>query len=231
MVRPMVCLLQPRRVIMRAGTLFVLVLAAAVTTTTACTTAPAGPAGSVRERLETADSTELAVATEASAGSITAKRRSAGQWVAGFVELIVERGDLVVTADERGAITLERLAVDLGPIEIPESVLGYPAQLTDVHVEAKQPVRVMTSWTGNDEALATAPVDLALTWSLTIDGRSSPLGAPVLTDVPIELALTGNGRIIHAEARVLSPGIVWSWADLVKLEDLSLILAATTLEP
>lgn len=215
---------------MRAGTELVLVFAAFAIAASACTATPTGPAASVRERLETAE-TPLAITTLESAGSITAQRRSSGTWVAGYVDLTVEHGDLVVTADDRGAITLERLSVDLGPIEIPKSVLGYAAQLTGVHVESKRPVRVMTTWTGDDDASATAPVDLELTWSLTIDGQTSPLGAPHLPAVPIELLLSGNGENVHAEARVLSPGIVWSWADLVKLEDLSLILAATTVAP
>jgi hypothetical protein len=214
---------------MRAGTVLV-ALVVVVAAFAACTATPSGPAASVRERLEAAE-TPLAIEMSESAGSITAQRRSAGQWIAGFVELTVEHGDLAVTADDTGRITLQRLAVDLGPIEIPESVLGYAAQLTNVHVESKRPVGVKTTWTGDDDATATAPVDLELTWSLTIDGHTSPLGAPDLPEVPIELLLSGNGEVVHAEARVLSPGIVWSWAELVKLEDLSLILAAATVEP
>ena len=46
--------------------------------------------------------------------------------------------------------------------------------------------------------------------------------------MPVELVLTGDGASVHAEVRVTSKGTFWSWADLVKLEDLSLTLAATT---
>ena len=207
---------------MRAGILLSLAFAA-------CTSTSTGTPDSVRERLETGE-TQLVVTAD-STGSITARRRTSGGWVAGSVELTVRAGELVATVDARGSIEIERLAVDLGPIEIPKTVLGYAAQLTDVHLESKRPVGVTTSWTGDDEARALAPVELVLTWSLTIDGKTSPLGAPSLPPVPVELVLTGDGAAVHAEARVVSAGTFWSWADLVKLEDLSLVLAAATVTP
>ncbi len=205
---------------MRSGIAFFLVF-------TACATSTDSSPDSVRERLMS-DETDLVIATEESTGSISAQRRGAGGWVAGLVDLSVERGELVVTADARGSITIERLAVDLGPIRIPESVLGYEAELTGVHLEAERPAGVVTTWTGDDQALATAEVALELTWSLTIDGKTSPLGAPKLPPVPLEIELTGDGPVVHAEVRALSAGMFWSWADLVKLEDLSLVLTAAT---
>lgn len=211
---------------MRAGTLLCIALFLG------CTNTPSGPPDSVRERLESDGATALVIAPSDSAGSITAqKRTSGGAWEAGVVALTVRAGELVATADARGAITIERLSVDLGPIEIPKSVLGYAAQLDDVHLASKRPVGVTTTWTGDDAAIGTAPVDLELSWSLTIDGKTSPLGAPSLPAVPIELELTGTGAVVHAEARALSAGVLWSWADLIKLEDLHLILAAATVQP
>jgi hypothetical protein len=182
---------------------------------------------SVRDRLE-ASEIQLAVSGAERAGSITALRRIAGGWVEGSVELTALGGAIVATADARGAIRIERFAVDLGPIEIPESVLGYEAQLTGVHLRAERPTRVATMWNGDDLARATPPLQLELTWSLTIRGQTSPLGAPRPAPVPVEILLTGDGSAIHAEAHARSAGVLWSWADLLKLTDLDLSLTAST---
>jgi hypothetical protein len=208
---------------MRPGLLLFLALS------TACADGVIEPA-TVRDRLESSDAQLIITAAE-STGSITALRRSSGAWVAGTVDFTVKRGELVARADARGAISIEHLAVDLDPIAIPKSVFGYEAQLTDVHLQAERPVGVVTQWSGDDEARATAQVELALSWSLSIKGKTEPLGDVKLPPVPIELVLTGDGASVHAEVRVTSKGMFWSWADLVKLEDLSLTLAAATVAP
>lgn len=208
---------------MRVGTLLFLALAA-------CAQTSADAPETVRERLESSE-TKLLITTAESAGSITAQRRGSGGWVAGKVELTVNAGELVARADARGGIRIERLSVDVGPIAIPQSVLGYEALLTDVHLSAERPAGVVTQWTGDDGARATAELELELSWSLTIDGETSPLGAPKLPPVPLELLVTGDGAAVQAEVRLASTGMFWSWADLVKLEDLSLVLSAATETP
>lgn len=209
---------------MRVGTTVVLV---PVFVLAGCASATVGSSESVRGRLEDSE-TQLLITTAESTGSITAQRRTSEGWIAGTVALTVEGGELVATADGRGAITIERLAIDVGTIEIPPSVLGYEAQITDARLEARRPVRVVTTWIGDDAVHATAELDLELTWSLTIEGEASPLGAPKLMPVPIELELTGDGAAVHAEVHVAAAGTFWSWADLVRLEDLRLVLGAST---
>jgi hypothetical protein len=209
---------------MRATTLLILACAA-------CDTQSADPsgasAGSVRERLETVE-TDLLVSSGDSAGSITAQRRVSGGWSAGYVDLHIERGELIASADSHGRITIEKLEVSLGPIDVPESVLGHGAQLTQVHLETRKPIIVQTTWTTEDEAHGTAQLALDLSWSLTVNGDTSPLGAPTLPPVPVELVVTGDGEYVHAEVRAQATGTFWSWADLVKLENLNLILGAAT---
>jgi hypothetical protein len=185
------------------------------------------PPSSVRERLERED-TALVIRSADSAGAITAMRKTGEDWSAGLVDLAIVDGEIVTSAGTDGAITLERLAISIGPIEVPSSVLGYEVALTDVHVETLEPVRVETSWRGDNDARGTLAIDLELQWSLTHHGSTSPLGAPDLPPVPVELLLSGNAAAVNAELRVHAPGELWSWADLIRLEDLSLILAATT---
>jgi len=194
----------------------------------ACTNnSSSSPPDTVRDRLETGQ-TQLVVTAAESGGSITARRRSGEGWVTGSVELTVKSGELAIHAGPHGAIAIDRIAIDLGPIAVPESVFGHDAQLTDVHLEAQPPTGVVTAWTGDDEARATMQAELALAWSLTIEGKTSPLGAPRLPAVPLEIGLTGDGSAVRAGVRARAPGAFWSWADLVKLEDLNLFLTATT---
>src|SRR5262245_56172853 len=120
----------------------------------ACTNNVTDP-DSVRDRLAS-DTTELAVATASSAGSLPAERRASNGWVAGEVALTVKSGELVASADARGQIAIQHLGIELGPISIPKSVLGYEALLTDIHLQADRPAGVVTTWTGDDEAHATA---------------------------------------------------------------------------
>jgi hypothetical protein len=188
---------------------------------------PDSPPASVRERLER-DETSFAISSTDSAGAITALRHTGDGWQAGLADLEINAGEVAATAETSGAITLERLALEIGPIEIPETVLGYDVQLTDVHLELATPVRIAATWNGDNESRGTAELDLELTWSLTNHGSTSPLGAPDLPPVPVELVLTGDGAVVHAELRVQAPGELWSWADLVKLEDLTLIISAST---
>lgn len=207
---------------MRHGLLLSLALAA-------CTSTSTDTPDSVRDRLES-DSTELVVTAD-STGSITAQRRASGGWVAGTMDLAVKAGELAATVDARGAIKVERFAVDLGPIDLPESALGYPAQLTDVHLVSARPVVVPASWSGGDRGQGTAQIELELSWSLTHHGKTSPLGAPKLPALPVELVLAGSGADVRAEARIAAAGTFWSWADLLKLEDLHLELTAITVTP
>lgn len=208
---------------MRTGVLLVLIV-------TACAQAADEPPATVRERLSIEEA-ELVVAPAASGGSITAQRRSTGGWEAASIALAVRGGELAITADGRGAITIERAALEFAPIDVPRSVLGYPAQLTDVQLASVRPVAASAAWTSDDAASAAAELEFALSWSLTVDGHRTPLGAPPLPPLSVELQLGGDGATIRAAARAHADGIVWRWADLVKFEDLDLTLAATTVTP
>jgi hypothetical protein len=210
-----------RRVIMRAYCLILLCSCSAEVAS------QEEPPGSVRERLER-DDTALAIRSPDSAGTLTAQRRTGDEWVAGLVDLAIVDGEIVTSAASDGAITVERFAVSLGPIDVPASVLGYDVQLTDIHLETASPVRVDTTWRGDDDARGTLALDLVLAWSLTNHGETSPLGAPDLPPIPVELLLTGDAGAVDAELRLRAPGELWSWADLIRLEDLTLILAAST---
>ncbi|HEU0030582.1 MAG TPA: hypothetical protein VFQ53_08115 [Kofleriaceae bacterium] len=169
--------------------------------------------------------------TADSAGAITAARRSTTEpdgWLSGLVDLHMSSGEVVVSADDAGAVTLDRLGLAIEPITIPPTVIGHGATLTNVRVELAAPVVLDAEWVDDDEVHATGSIELQLSWSLTVDGSTSGLGSPHLPAVPVDVTITGDGPFVQSEVRIHAPGELWTWASLVKLEDLELILDAQT---
>ena len=162
-----------------------------------------------------------------SAGAITASRKTSDGWVPGLADLKVEHGTLLLST-EGEVLALEDLVIDLGPIEIPEAVLGYPLELTDIRLSLVERVEVAGAWTSPDEAHGNAKLELLLEWSLVNHGVTSPLGSPDLPPIPVELSVSGTAARVHAELRASAPGELWRWANVFRLEDLSLVIAGDT---
>ena len=210
---------------MRVQSLLLVVLAAC---NTQIVESPESPPASVRERLSEDGARILWNAGE-SAGAITVQRRlGGGGWEAGLVDLTVDHGEVVASADETGTITIERLSFQLEDIAIPESVFNRQASLSKVRAELTAPVRVETVWASDDAAHLTASLDLAFSWALTVNGSTADLGAPDLPPVQLQIDVTGNGSVVHVDVDAGARGELWSWAGLVKLEDLSLVLGGTS---
>ncbi len=209
---------------MRYGLFLLLVTSACNTDVSAPTAAP--PA-SVRERLE--DLTRLQVDAARSGGAITAERHvSGGEWMGGLVDLQIENGELLISSDAPGALTVDGMQITFKPLQIPAGVFGgKDAQLTHVRIDLKNELRAPARWVGDDEVHVDANLDITLSWELTLDGSPAPLGSPKLPLVPVEVVLTGNGEHVSAELRAHAPGELWSWAGLVKLSELQLILSAS----
>lgn len=184
------------------------------------------PAASVKERLASGP-TLLEVAISDSAGAVTASRKTSDGWVPGLADLRIDGGELVLSG-EGDVVRVEEFRLDVGPIAVPETVLGYPLELTDIHLSAIEPVKLLATWSGDDDASGEATIDLLLEWSLLNHGVVSPLGSPDLPPVPVEVSLTGNGERVHAELRISAPGELWKWANVFRLEDLSLVIASDT---
>lgn len=184
------------------------------------------PPASVRERLE--DQTQLLVSATASGGVITAEHHvSGGAWMGGTVDLLIENGELLVSSDVEDTLSIDGLQVSFKPLQIPAGVFGSKdAQLTHVRIDLKTDLRAPAEWISDDEVHLQASLDLALAWELTLDGTPAPLGSPKLPLVPVEIVLTGNGEQITAEVSAHAPGELWSWAGLVKLSELQLVLGA-----
>jgi len=181
---------------------------------------------SVRERLE--DRTRLLVDGPLSGGAITAQRHVAGgAWEGGAVDLHIRNGEVLVSSDASDALTLDGLQVSFEDLQIPPGIFGSrDAKLVNVRLDLRNELRAPAQWLSDDEVHLQANLDVSLTWELLLDGAAAPLGSPKLPLVPAELVLTGTGEHVNAELSVRAEGELWSWANLVKLSELTLTLDA-----
>ena len=141
------------------------------------------------------------------------------------VTLPIESGEIIASADLSGAIVVTGFGLGLSPLALP---IHDDTQLSHVRLDLSTPAPATTTWQSEDAASATASLALALSWSLTVQGTTSPLGDQAFPAVPIALALEGDGAEVGATLTVAAIGKLWRWADLVELDDLSLTLVAAT---
>ena len=187
------------------------------------------PPASVRERLET-DPPRLLWNAGESAGSITVQRRlGGGAWEAGLADLAIDQGEIVTSADaDTGEVTIEKLSFTLKDIEIPATVFNRQASLSRVRGELAAPAIVKTAWANDNDVQLTAALDLSFSWALTVEGNTAELGAPDLPPVTLAIHVTGDGSYVRADVDAGAAGELWSWAGLVKLENLNLVLGGET---
>lgn len=195
---------------------------------TACASnPPEGPAASsVRERL--GQTTKMLVSAPDSTGSLTASRYTHDGWQDGTIAIAIANGELDAVAGANGNLTLGTFSINVGPIDIPQSVFGKPAQLKDVRLVMTGKPPAETAWTDDDDATATANVSLDLSWTLAVDGNAAPLGTQHLGPLPLDVTLSGSGAEVDATIALHATGDLWTWADLLKLTALDLELVATT---
>ena len=190
---------------------------------------PPGPEfTSVQDRLST-QSTRLFISGAGSTGSLDAKRYTAGGWVDGTSAVTITSGELVVKSTD-DQLTAQKFDVALAPIDLPDSVFGKPAQLTDVRVMLASATSATATWTDTDDATATIPLKLDLAWSIAINGGSTQLGAQHLPVIPLDVVLTGAGDHVAASLDLHADGTLWSWAGLIELTQLDLSLAGATVD-
>lgn len=200
---------------------------------TGCATGAPGVDGSstyssVKDRI--AHPTRLYIGPATSTGEITAERYTHDGWVSGTTPLLIAHGELDGNLDKAGKLALSQFEVDVDPIEIPESVLGKPAQLEDVRLTLAKPAVADVVWTSDDDADVTLTLALDLDATMVVDSAASPLGTQHLPPVVITTMITGNGDHVDAQLSLDATGMLWSWADLFKLTELKLSLAAGSID-
>lgn len=196
----------------------------------ACTDVPTngGPSyGSVRERLATAPAS-LFVHDEMSSGMVTAQRRAATGWTTGMTALTVEHGYVRAALDDTGQLAIDQLELGLAPISL-DGVFQKPTQLQNVTLHLTAPARSSMAWTSADDATTTIPLTLDFDWWIAIDGGAPiPLATQHLPTENVAVVLGGTGDHVEASLDLDARGVLWNWADLVQITELSLSLGAET---
>ncbi|MGE0549097.1 MAG: hypothetical protein AB7O24_14385 [Kofleriaceae bacterium] len=169
--------------------------------------------------------TRFVVSTTESAGVVAAERRvPGGGWEATWVDLAIDSGELVLVADETGALTAQRLAFAIRSIDLPEDLLGDNAQITGIRLELVAPARSSTAWLDDERASAAGVIELDLSWRLAVGDAQLQLGTPELSAVPFELVVRGHDQQLDAQLRLHATGELWSWAEVLRLSELRLLL-------
>ena len=185
---------------------------------------------SVRDRLE-AEPTAMFVGATLDAGTLAAEHRTDTGWQGGSASLSIRTGELAVALDTKGALMVSALDLSFDPIDIPPSVFGTPAQLTNVRLQLPTPTAMPVTWRDADDASATLPLELSLSWSLAVNGGVIPLSAQALPPIPFDVSIGGDGDAVTAAFDLHAQGELWSWADLLELTGLDVSAdAATTVE-
>jgi hypothetical protein len=199
----------------------------------ACTapdsSAPTGPSfASVHDRLA-AEPTRLFIPGDGSTGSLVAAHYTSDGWVSGTSSLTIDNGALVahLAGDQLVAQSFE---VSFAPIDLPESVFGKPAQLIDVRVTLASSATAAVSWTTTDDATASLPLQLDLSWSIAVNNAVTPLGTQHLPVIALDLGLTGGGDHVDGSFAIHAMGDLWSWAGLLELSELDLQLTGATVD-
>jgi hypothetical protein len=193
------------------------------------TDAPPSPTfTSVHDRLA-AEATRLFISGQGSSGSLDAKRYTSDGWVDGTSAIAISSGELIVklTGDQLSA---QMFDLSFDPIDLPDSLFGMPAQLTDVRVTLASSASATATWTDGDDATTTIPLKLDLGWSISINGGVSELGAQHLPVIPLDVMLSGAGDHVDTTLDLRGDGTLWSWAGLIELSQLELSLAGATVD-
>ncbi|MDX2090521.1 MAG: hypothetical protein SFX73_21865 [Kofleriaceae bacterium] len=210
---------------MRSLLLLSLATSSLVACTATATSTPDMSSASVRDRLS--KDARLWIAPSELAGAITAEKRESGAWSGSTVDLGIENGELVLSADQ-DTVTVEGFQLSFAPMQLPQGLFGgQTAELTDVRFDLPNSSRSPARWTDNNTASFTAMLELEIHWTLSLDGAPAPLGSPKLPPVPVDVTLGGDGDSIEATMSLHAGGELWNWAGLVKLSELQLSVDAT----
>jgi hypothetical protein len=195
---------------------------------TACTNVPVNENqfDSVRERL-TDEPTSLYVRTGSSFGTITARRRLADGWSTAQTALEIQRGYVRTSIDANGQLAIQRLELDLAPIEL--GIFERPAQLQDVHIRLAQPVMADVAWSSEDDATTAMAMPFEFDWSVKLQGDEPfQLATQRLPETSADVMLAGDGDHVAALIDVKASGELWNWADILEMTDISISLDAAT---
>jgi hypothetical protein len=161
---------------------------------------------------------------------LTAARKFDGAQVV-TPDLAVRTGKISVRANREGALVVDQLSFDVADITIGGAAIPPDGvTLTHIRVALARPVVIdRTTWS-DDGSFAEGEVsfDLLLDWALLGGGNQAfPLATQRINGVPARLSLGLGEDGVTATLDASNGGVFWSWAGIIELSDLHLVLQAT----
>ena len=186
------------------------------------------PYTSMRERLA-AEPTYFTLAPTLDIGTLEARRWSNRDgWVSGSAPVALSGGTVEFQLNASGQLVLRQLGFGVDAIELPATLVGQTVTLRDVRVVLAAAPPVDVTWISDGEATAQLSITLSLSWSIAFDEQVGvPLGEQVLAPMPMTIALAGDGEHVETTLELHGRGTLWSWADLLELTGVDLIIAAS----
>jgi hypothetical protein len=161
---------------------------------------------------------------------LKAERKYDGAQVA-TPALPVEIGRLAMRAEYSGALVIDQLTFDVANITVGrEAIPPDGVTLTDIQVRLAHPVTIDRTVWSDDGSFASGDVrfDLLLDWAI-LGGSDQvfPLATQHIEGVPARLSVgLGDDGIVTATLDAETGGVFWSWAGIIELSDLHLVLQA-----
>jgi hypothetical protein len=187
-----------------------------------------GASGTLRERLAT--SRGMTMPAEGTV-QLTASRKYDGV-ATSTPELGVDEGRLALRAEHEGALVFDQLDFQVADVTIgADTVPPAGLTLTDIRVHLERPAYApRTEWSDDGSfAQGKAEFDLLLDWSiLGAGGQTFPLATQRIAAVPAKVSVGASvaGEVtVSFDATVT--GTFWSWAGIIEMSDLHLVLQAT----
>ena len=158
---------------------------------------------------------------------LTASRKYDGAQVV-TPDLDVRIGKINVRADRNGSLVVDQLTFDVADISIGGAAIPPDGvTLTQIQVTLARPVVIdRTTWS-DDGSFAEGEVsfDLLLDWSLLGGGNQTfPLATQAINGVPARLSVGLGEDGVTATLDASNGGVFWSWAGIIELSDLHLVL-------
>ncbi len=167
---------------------------------------------------------ELAVDPAQSAVAVHASLDRGDRVDEADIVLLVEHGAATVTGDA-GELAID-LTLAFHQVALPSDIHPGDLRLIDISVTALTPLRCQASWT-SDIAWCGGTLDVQLDWSLAEGDAVYPLGSQPLRGLTVDAAALLTGDTLTLQLAGDTEGLVWSWAGIAELRDLSLRVTAS----
>jgi hypothetical protein len=151
----------------------------------------------------------------------------------GTADLGLRGGHVVVHLDRdpdgRDRLVLDELHLACDDVLLPPAYFPERQVLTGILARLEQPLIIPAVRASDGVVWAPGKTDLRLDWELLIDGELVPLGAQTLTEIDVEVVVSGDDDgALRADVALFRSGVMWSWlGDVLTLAELVVVVDAS----